>query len=528
MNEFEKENISPEEGNGAEPSAQDTRSSSPLPRFEAGGGGQQQYWSSRDARSSARPSSQKPPHRRSGAEHYTPSPQYQRPYNDYYQSQGYQSRRRQDGQYHYTPGAGWQRVGANEPRYEWNFEEYDRYTQKKGGKKRNRGLVVFSVALLCLLAAGLVGMAGISIYRVMIQPPDVRSDIVDPPAETPPLEGNASQSPDVEPGDSMELSQRPDAPGAAVPTSGKLTIPQVAQKVLPSVVGVEKYENGSQFYEPTGLGSGIIMNTQGYIITNQHVIANADAVKVTLENGEPYEAQIIGADERTDLAVLKINAPDLIPAEFGDSGELLVGETVIAIGNPASMQLAGSVTQGIVSALNREVSIGKYSMTYLQTDAAINPGNSGGALVNEYGQVVGINSSKIVQEGFEGIGFAIPISDAKPIIDELINNGRVTGRVRLGIGANAVDEITARRYNVPMGLQIVTIEPDSDFANKRVQPGDIITHIDGERVYTHDELRKLLDTHKVGDTVRITLFRQSSITQGSSFDVTVTLMEDMG
>ena len=196
---------------------------------------------------------------------------------------------------------------------------------------------------------------------------------------------------------------------------------------------------------------------------------------------------------------------------------------MVAIGNPAGLELAGSVTQGIVSAVNREVRTTN-SMTYIQTDAAINPGNSGGALANEYGQVIGINSNKIVAAGYEGIGFAIPISEAKPVIDDLITNGRVTGRTMLGITARTVDEVDARNYGVMMGLSIETIDPESDLINSDVQKGDILTHIDGERIYTLNDVRKVLDVKKPGDTVTLSLYRRIG-NQEHNFDAETRLME---
>jgi len=470
-----------------------------------------QYWSGQDARRA-----------QGGAYGSRYNGQYHRPYEPYSQPRQGQ----QQGPYQYNAGGGWQ-PPRQDPHYEWNFEDYDRFAGQKK-KKKSRGLVVFAVSVLGVLFVALVGLSGLSIYNNLTRVPEDA-----PGVETSAPEGAYEEEEAAPPAVSgnpdtkLELTNKPFVPDPEAAPNGKLTIPQVAKKLLPSVVSVENYQNG-QIWEAASLGSGIIMNEEGYIITNQHVVASADALKVTLDSGDPYEAVIIGSDRRTDLALIKIEATGLIPAEFGDSSQLDVGETVIAIGNPASLELKGSVTQGIVSAVNRKVHSGDYDMTYIQTDAAINPGNSGGALVNEFGQVVGINSSKIVQEGFEGIGFAIPISDAKPIIDDLMTHGRVRGRVMLGITAQPVDEITARNYNIPTGLIIREIQQGSDLQLKGVQVRDIITHVDGERVHTFSDLRAVLDRFQVGSQVRLTLFRQSSVTQGTNFDVTITLMEDEG
>lgn len=522
MNDFNEKDIppvTPAEQNPLSASAESTS----VP------GGNAQYWSSQDARRAQQPGYQPPPSSQpgpgqnhgyggyyGGQSRFGQQP-YQRPYDSFGQNRG--------APYQYNANTGWQQP---RDRYEWNFEDYDKFS---GGKRRkkSKGLVVFAVSVLGVLFVALVAMSAYNIYSSMGEPaagPVIESSV--PGEIVPGADGGneAARSGGADGGAQLELASKPQV-AEPVQSGGRLTIPQVAKKLLPSVVSVETYQNNNLF-EAAALGSGIIMSEDGYIITNHHVVAGASAVKVTLDDGEAYEATVVGSDERTDLAVLKVSAPNLVPAEFGDSTQLDVGETVIAIGNPASLELKGSVTQGIVSAVNRTVRTGTYSMTFIQTDAAINPGNSGGALVNEFGQVVGINSSKIVQEGFEGIGFAIPVSDAKPIIDDLIAHGRVTGRVMLGITAQAVDEITARNYNVPMGLMIREIDPSSDLMRKGVQARDIITHIDGERVYTLDDLRLQLDKYQVGSTIRLTLFRQSSVTQGTTFDVSITLIEDRG
>jgi len=471
-----------------------------------------QYWSSRDARS-AKDTGAGSPHNKGQSQAYPPY--------------GAQNQGQYRPPYQYSANTGWQNSPPeNNDRYEWNFEDYDKLSGNGKKKKRNRGLTIFAVSILSLLTIALVGLSAVSVLNSLSRQ-DIAPDAgeVSESGEEEVADGEDAQAQDI-PGAQVEITSKPQIVDN-YSQDGRLTIPQVASMLLPSVVSVETYLQ-NEFYEPYGLGSGIIMNEQGYIITNQHVVADADAFKVTLNDGNPYEAKLIGSDVRTDLAVLKIEAEDLTPAEFGNSEELLVGETVIAIGNPAGLELAGSVTQGIVSALNRQVNTGTYSMTDIQTDAAINPGNSGGALVNEFGQVVGINTAKIVDTGFEGIGFAIPISEAKPVIDDLIANGRVTGRVMLGITAQAVDEVDARRYDVPMGLRIVTIDPSSDLGRKGVQTMDIITHIEGERIYTYDDLRNQLDNFKVGDTVRLTLYRQTSVTSGNTFNVSITLIEDKG
>lgn len=317
-----------------------------------------------------------------------------------------------------------------------------------------------------------------------------------------------------------------------VNTADDSSIQSIARTVRPAVVGIVTYMK-SQPFQAYGSGSGIIMSTDGYIITNAHVLfvnndtAVADIIKVVLSDESEYTAEIVGIDKKTDLAVVKIDgASGLVRAEFGDSDALEIGEDVIAIGNPGG--LSGTVTKGIVSALDRPVktSSSDQNMYCIQTDAAINPGNSGGALVNSSGQVIGINSSKLVATGYEGIGFAIPIKTAKPIIDDLIANGYVKNRARLGITYKPISLAVADVYDVVPGLLVVEVDSESDVAKKGIQYGDIITAFDGETLSNDEDVSDFMSTKKPGDTVKLSVFRQTSNGQNSTFDVNVTLMED--
>ena len=257
----------------------------------------------------------------------------------------------------------------------------------------------------------------------------------------------------------------------------------------------------------TGGASGIVMTADGYIITNCHCVINENTAKaypridVKMYDGTVYEnATIIGADQDTDLAVIKVNAKGLTPAVFGDSSTLELGDTVIALGNAGG--LGWTPTRGILSGMARDVYDDTgYSIKCLQTDAAINPGNSGGPLINLYGQVIGINSAKIVSTEYESLGFAIPINEAKTIIDNLLKNGYVSGRVSLGITGKTVKLLNYA------GFQIATIDDDSDLKNTDAKVGDIITHVDGNRVSDYSGLRTALTKHNIGDTVKLTLLR---------------------
>lgn len=419
--------------------------------------------------------------------------------------------------YQYNPNSGWQQPTGQQmqPRpqeqYQWNFADYDKAAPKKDKKKKNRGLVVFAVALACVLGLGLISVSAWGVVKYInddgtathFQSDDTASSVAE-----------AAQ---------LELTSKPQI-AESIPIGGKMTIPEVYVAVSPSVVGVAQYQTDKSFMQ-TGAGSGIIMSADGYVITNAHVVAGGNAFKVVLHDGTPKDAKLIGADTLTDLAVLQIIDPEnLVPAVFGDSEQIEVGETVITIGNPAGDILAGSLTRGVVSAVKRDIPTTHIPL--IQTDAAINPGNSGGPLVNEYGQVIGINSAKIVHEEFEGIGFAIPISEAKPILDDIVTNGRVTGRAKLGITGDTIDEIDARNNNLMQGVIIDQIDPSSGLANTEVQRFDIITHIDGERVLDMYGLKEELEKRKPGDTVTLTFYRLVGTTRSTTFDVTVTLIEE--
>ncbi len=325
----------------------------------------------------------------------------------------------------------------------------------------------------------------------------------------------------------IELASRKDA----------LSVPEIVEKVMPSAVGISstfeyQYQMGfgqTQTQTGTSTGTGIVMTEDGYIITNAHVIYSeqyglASKVSVMLVDETEYEATVIGYDSDSDIAVLKVQADNLVAAEFGKSEDLQVGELVIAIGNPLGFELFGSVTSGIVSALNRDISINEKQMTLIQTDAAINSGNSGGPLVNSYGQVIGINSAKMSSSygaaSVEGLGFAIPITDAKEIIDDLINYGYVTGKPQIGITGEDITESMASYYQVPVGVYVRFMDPDGAAAQSGIQIGDIIVAIQGEPVTTTDELNKIKGEYKAGDTVTLTVSRNNQ-----NIDYHVTLKE---
>lgn len=296
----------------------------------------------------------------------------------------------------------------------------------------------------------------------------------------------------------------------------------IAAKLTPSVVCIQNYQVTQNYgfmqtdtsdssVSPAGEGSGIIMSEDGYIITNAHVVEGATSLKVITSDGETYEAQLIGSDTVTDLAVVKIDATGLTAAEFGSSEDLRVADKVMAIGNPGGHELSSSVTIGYVSALNRAIANNTtgYTMEYIQTDAAINPGNSGGALINEYGQVVGINSAKISATGYEGLGFAIPIDTAQPIISDLIQYGYVKDRAVLGISGQFIDSMTGRFYGLPQGEYVAQLN-SSEAQASGLQVGDVITAIDGQQLDSESTLRSAILSKKPGDTVTLQVYRSST------------------
>lgn len=304
----------------------------------------------------------------------------------------------------------------------------------------------------------------------------------------------------------------------------------IAAKASPSIVGINvKYmEKGiwGQLQEGGSEGSGIIYSSDGYIVTNQHVIEGAISngsatVQVTLPGeDEAIDATIVGYDKTTDLAVLKIDRTGLTAIELGKSADLKVGEIVAAIGNPLGQQLASSVADGIVSALNRKMTLDGRVYNLIQTNAAINPGNSGGALVNSKGQLIGINTAKISSADVEGLGFAIPIDEAKPIIDELIANKKIK-RPYIGVYGENVDKKTANEYNLKEGIFITELIKSSPAEKAGLQKGDVITKVDGKEVKTMDDINEIKYGKKIGDTMTITVYRS-----GKEIDVKVTLEEE--
>ena len=335
---------------------------------------------------------------------------------------------------------------------------------------------------------------------------DTSSALAAQPAEDPP---------------SVEIESSPAAP--ATPASedeadGALSLQEIYKKCIGSVVSITASAQSGK-----SSGTGIVLSADGYLITNHHVIENAQVIAVQTSDDRQFQASIIGSDEASDLAVLKVDATDLQPAEFGDSGKLAVGDRVVAIGDPLGAQLRGTMTSGIVSAINRDLEVNDRTMTLIQTDAALNNGNSGGPLINCYGQVIGINTMKLrsyYSTTAEGLGFAIPMAVAKPILEELMENGYVAGRPAIGISYDTLPLAFRIYYNLPEGVYISAVYDGSDAQAKGVAAGDIITAVNGTRVTSIDELNRVKNQFTAGDSITLTLYNG-----GSYRDVEVTLID---
>ena len=435
-----------------------------------------------------------------------------------------------------APNGGFQNFGGqqtppqaapqNPQEYRWSYEDYDKISQGNVGykPKNNTGLKVFAAVMTVVFLVTAAAFAGFILYsRSSRNGGDAALD----------NDISSSSSESRRDGPQLSLENRPAADEEEY-TDGVLSTEEIAAKVRPSVVGIQTYrtEYPMQVY---GTGSGIIMSKDGDIVTNAHVVSGATGgILVILDNNEEYEAEVVGIDEKTDVAVIKIDASNLTAAEFGNSDELVLGERIVAIGNPTGMNLAGSVTQGIVSGLKRLISVTNeetnetIEMEAIQVDAAINPGNSGGALINKYGQVVGINSSKMSSTQIEGIGFAIPISTAKPIVDDLIAYGYVRGRVLLGITYYPVSDAVGAMSGYTPGLWVQSVREDMDAYAKGLRAGDIITQIDGQDVRDSATVKGILSAKKPGDSVKLTVVQQSISGKIKTYTINVTLAEDKG
>ncbi|WP_303997410.1 S1C family serine protease [Ruminococcus bromii] len=423
---------------------------------------------------------------------------------------------------------------------QYNPQMYAQYPQKK----TKGGIIALIIVLCSLLTIGFIGMM---VYGFSV---DIKEDLnnnrsdsgnsfrVPKEDSTTPFEtlpDTSSQSKTHDESDysdkvnkdysGMKLESNP----KDTKTNDSYTAAKASEKVSDSVVGILCYSGDVPDQADTttasSQGSGIIFSQDGYVITNAHVIGNsktAYAIRVVTSDGKVYKAGVVGYDSRTDIAVLKMDdAKGLTPATFGDSSQLEVGQDIIVVGNPGGLDYQNTTTKGVISALDRKLSTSSLTK-YIQTDAAINPGNSGGPLVNYYGQVVGITTSKIVSETYEGMGFAIPSQTVKSIVDTLVKNGYVEGRVKIGISGIAVTSDQASNYNVPQGIYVQSIVSGGPCDGTSLEEGDIITEVDGETITSFADVYAILETHKPGDKIKVKYYSSST----GNGEIEITLQED--
>ena len=329
----------------------------------------------------------------------------------------------------------------------------------------------------------------------------------------------SSQSDTLETSIERTVLEQPFTLPLAQPGEQELSLQELYAACADSIVGITAYPEDQDGYY---WGTGVIADEAGLIVTNAHVIEGCASAEVTLYNNESYEALLVGADAVSDLALLKIDCSGLPAASFGDISSLSVGDPVAAIGNPLSEEFRSTLTNGIISAIDRGMNYNGHTMSLLQTNAAINQGNSGGALFNMYGQVVGITNMKMMSyfSSIEGIGFAIPSSTVKAVVDQLAENGEVRGRPSIGITVGAIPQEAVENYELPEGLYISAVAENSDAAAQGIREGDILLAIDGQSVSTTEEVAAIRDTKGVGDSLRFTIWRQ-----GETFEVDVRLMD---
>ncbi len=293
-----------------------------------------------------------------------------------------------------------------------------------------------------------------------------------------------------------------------------LSLRELYERCSPSVVGISGYKEGMIGYN---WGTGVIISADGLIITNTHVIDDCDRATVTLYDDREYEAKLVGFDSISDIALLKIEAEDLPAAVFGDSADIYVGQSVAAIGNPLGEEFRMTMTDGIISAISRDINYRGRTMTLMQTNAALNEGNSGGPLFNMRGQVIGITNMKMMSSAstVEGIGFAIPTSTVLGVVNGILQDGKVVGRVSIGITIGPIPESAMEDYDLPAGLYIVTVSPGSDAAEKGLQPGDILMEVNGQKVTKTAEVAAIKDQFSVGDELLFRIWRSGEILEVS-------------
>ena len=393
--------------------------------------------------------------------------------------------------------------------------------------KQYGGLIALLLVLVIFLS-GLVSVLGIMNVKLFAelanrdrQKDDAISFINSNATEPPQAETEALTSPTEELSADISLNPAPSV-ASSFPMGGGLSLQEIYASCIDSVVSITC--SGSK---GSSTGTGVILTAEGFIVTNAHVVEGAHSISVLLTGGTKFDAVLVGADAVSDLAVLHIQGQDLTPATLGDSRDIQVGDTVVAIGDPLGVVFRGTMTNGIISAINRDVTTDGRTMTLIQTNAALNSGNSGGPLINSFGQVIGITSMKISTftdaAGVEGIGFAIPTATVKEIVEQLITQGYVSGRPTLGVTGEGVSSFYQYYYRMPAGLYISSVEPGSAAALAGLDTGDILITIDESRITDMDSLNTALYSYDAGDAVTAIVYRG-----GRQYSVEMTLTEAKG
>ena len=401
------------------------------------------------------------------------------------------------------------------PKYGRDDDIWDQESWQTGSTKppKDRGAGTALLLILIIFLCGIItflGVLNVKLFKQLQVQEKAGASISFTPEETvtytfPTIayEENEIQpcSEDV----ALCLEETPEAP-ENIPQEDGLSLQSIYEKNIPSVVSISTQTRGG-----SSTGTGVVLSEKGYIVTNAHVVEEAVTISIQLTDNRIFQANVVGSDEISDLAVLYIDAADLVSAEFGDSTTLRVGDTVAAIGDPLGVKFRGSFTDGIISAINRDVTVNGRTMSLIQTNAALNSGNSGGPLINCYGQVIGINTMKIGaftdSAGVEGLGFAIPSATVKEIVDQLITQGYVSGRPTLGISGETLSTFYQHYYRLPAGLYITDVNPSSYAAYYGIDEGDILLAVNDTRILTMDDLNAFLYSHEVGETVTVVIYR---------------------
>ena len=407
----------------------------------------------------------------------------------------------------------------------WNTDFYE--TGSTRPPKKHRGMFALVLVGGIILGSILTAFGGINLQLIRQWQESGKDNTLPVSLYTgetdqtvPSVPDDTAATPPASNGATVQLNPSPQGL-ENVAQEGGLSLQDIYEKCIPSTVSILcTLSRGS------ATGSGVVLSQDGYVITNYHVVEGASAISVLFTDGRQLSARMVGGDKLSDLAVLQVDAQDLIPAEFGNSDSLRVGDTVVAIGDPLGVELRGTMTDGIVSAINRNLTTDGRTLTLIQTNAALNAGNSGGPLINCYGQVIGINTMKIGDYvnsgGVEGLGFAIPSTTVKLIIDQLLSQGYVSGRPELGIQGVDIPELYQYYYRMPEGVYVNGVASGSDAEAKGIEVKDIILAIDGERVTSVEDIETVLYNYQPGDTVTVIVYRG-----GYQYEVDIVLGESV-